>query len=240
MFKYQEFDFIVEYVKFVLKRIDFATWEGRFLLKDKKLLAEKCFSPQMVKKFRKNVLLSKLRKCIKNYDILRIYVGDNWDIDTPTYKILDDIFSNLMREDKIIYDVVIYNLVFMGNEIIIHNILDIFAKTKQELEYAEMEKLTLKEKLFASLPSILQYLIKDILEYLKARKDGRKMIVPIEISNYRMTQCINCENLNPSILGLRCKICGCFLKLKTPLSFASCPNHNNCQWSEWKERKEDE
>ena len=185
------------------------------------------------KDFRKKVLLPQLKKCIKKKNILRLNVGD----EPLAYRFLNEIFANIMRENKIDYDTLITHLDLQGNEIIVQGILDMFAKTKQELEYAEMEKPTLKEKMFGLLPSILQYLIKDIIKFLKALREGRKMFAPSEIVSYRMEQCKKCENLNPSVLGKRCKICGCFLHLKTKLSFENCPDYDDVKCDEWRENE---
>ena len=206
--RYIEFNLIEEYKKFITEH-----------------------SKQNEDCFRKKVLLPELKKCIKERKILKINVGTQ----PISYLFLDKIFADLMRKDKIWYGILLIHFNFEGDEKIIQDILEMLAKTEQELEFAEMEKLTLKERLFGLLPTTLQYLIKDFKKYLKARKEGRKMIVPPEIASYRMEQCNKCEHLNPSILGKRCKICGCFLKLKTPLSFEECIDVNNVRWGEWRE-----
>jgi len=188
---------------------------------------------RVINQHRKKIVKA-LKKCEKDGNILKIDFNNAKNI-FDTYSHLDLLFSNLMRKNKLKYGMLLTYLSFEGDETLLHNIFDILAKTEQELEFAEMEKLTLKERLFGLLPTTLQYLIKDFKKYLKARKEGRQMIVPPEIASYRMEQCNQCEHLNPSILGKRCKICGCFLRWKTPLSFEECVDVNNVRWGEWRE-----
>lgn len=52
------------------------------------------------------------------------------------------------------------------------------------------------------------------------------LIVPKSISSERMKICSNC----PLKLKQRCSVCGCFLFLKTRLSFEECPSTNQ-KWS---------
>ena len=204
--KYQKFEIENEYIRFMEQ------------IKEKS-----------EKDFRKKVLLPQLKNCIKHKNILRIDIG-NYPIANRT---LDEVFANLMRENKIDYNTLLTHLDFKGNECVIQDILDMLAKTKQELEFVEMEKPTIKERLFKLLPTILQYLIRDIISFLKAKKEGRQLIVPLEIADYRMEQCKKCKNLSSTVLGVRCKICGCFLKFKTQLSFEHCTDLENMQWDEW-------
>jgi hypothetical protein len=44
---------------------------------------------------------------------------------------------------------------------------------------------------------------------------------PEELAQYRLEICKGCEHF--SKLSLRCKKCGCFMKLKTQLEKAYCP-----------------
>lgn len=39
----------------------------------------------------------------------------------------------------------------------------------------------------------------------------------------KMNICLNCENFNPK--NKTCKICGCYLPIKTKISFFECPKN---------------
>lgn len=42
-----------------------------------------------------------------------------------------------------------------------------------------------------------------------------------ELIEYRLNICLSCEHLNQRLV--KCKKCGCFMKLKTTLKSAKCP-----------------
>jgi hypothetical protein len=53
--------------------------------------------------------------------------------------------------------------------------------------------------------------------------NNKKIISPEHLAQERLDICNKCENLEKNLD--RCSVCGCFVKVKTKVSFEECPLH---------------
>ena len=85
---------------------------------------------------------------------------------------------------------------------------------------------------------ILVYLYWAVWRFFKALFTNKKLKVPNYIRAVRLNKCYGCPNLNKEshlffMKSPRCKICGCYIKLKTHLAAESCPDAENQRWKEY-------
>jgi hypothetical protein len=74
-------------------------------------------------------------------------------------------------------------------------------------------------------------LAKAVVSGIKSMSSGEVILVDEAIQKERMSICTSCDFHVVTLKKSRCRVCGCFLKLKTSLRDQECPHPDGPKWT---------